>query len=108
GVPPAHRRSCLSSVAANPSSVGLGPVGWAGAGRSQARVMTDLTITLLILAAAVAAFISNRIPPGIVALGVALSLWATGVLPLETVFAGFGSTTVVLIASLFVVAEGLD
>ncbi len=70
--------------------------------------MSDLTLTFIILAAAVAAFVSNRIPPGIVALGVAVSLWATGVLPLDQVFAGFGSTTVVLIASLFVVAEGLD
>lgn len=70
--------------------------------------MSDLTITLLILAAAVAAFVSNKLPPGIVALGVAVSLWATGVLAVDQVFAGFGSTTVVLIASLFVVAEGLD
>jgi di/tricarboxylate transporter len=70
--------------------------------------LSDLTITLLILAGAIVLFVWNRVPPGIVALGVALALWATGVLPLETVLAGFGSTTVVLIASLFVVAEGLD
>jgi di/tricarboxylate transporter len=70
--------------------------------------MSDLTITLLILAGAIVLFVWNRIPPGIVALLVALSLWATGVLPLEDVLAGFGSSTVVLIASLFVVAEGLD
>jgi di/tricarboxylate transporter len=70
--------------------------------------MSDLTITLLILAVAVVVFVWNRIPVGIVALGVALSLWATGILTLEQVLSGFGSPTVVLIASLFVVAEGLD
>lgn len=70
--------------------------------------MSDLTITLLILVVAVAFFVWNRLPVGIVALGVAIALWATGVLSLEQSLAGFGSTTVVLIAALFVVAEGLD
>lgn len=70
--------------------------------------MSDLTITLLILAIAVVLFVWNRLPVGVVALGVALSLWATGILSLEEVLSGFGSPTVVLIASLFVVAEALD
>ncbi len=70
--------------------------------------MSDQTITLLILAAAVVLFVSNRIPVGIVALGVALSLWATDVLTLDQAIAGFGNQTVVLIAALFVVAEALD
>lgn len=70
--------------------------------------MSDLTITLLILVLAVVFFVWNRVPVGIVALGVALALWATGVLGLEEVLSGFGSPTVVLIASLFVVAEALD
>ena len=70
--------------------------------------MSDLTITLLILVVAVVLFVWNRLPVGIVALGVALSLWATGVLTLDESLAGFGSPTVVFIASLFVVAEALD
>ena len=70
--------------------------------------VTALTITLLILAASVVLFVWNRLPVGIVALGVALTLWATGVLTIEQSLAGFGSTTVVFIAALFVVAEGLD
>jgi di/tricarboxylate transporter len=44
----------------------------------------------------------------IVAVGVALSLWATGVLDLDQALAGFGDPTVVFIASLFVVGEALD
>jgi di/tricarboxylate transporter len=70
--------------------------------------MSDQTITLLILAASVVLFVSNRIPVGIVALGVALSLWATDILTLDQAIAGFGNQTVVLIAALFVVAEALD
>ena len=70
--------------------------------------MSDQTVTLLILAAAVALFIWNKLPVGSVALGVALALWATGVISIEEAVSGFGSPTVVLIAALFVVAEGLD
>ena len=70
--------------------------------------MSDQTITLLILAISVIIFVWNRFPVGIVALGVALSLWATGILTIDQAVAGFGSPTVVLIAALFVVAEGLD
>lgn len=70
--------------------------------------MTDQAILILILAAAVAIFAWNRIPVGVVSLGVMISLWATGIVTLEDAFAGFGSATVLLIASLFVVAEGLN
>jgi di/tricarboxylate transporter len=70
--------------------------------------MSDQTITLLILAVSVVVFVWNRLPVGVVALGVALSLWATDILTLEESVAGFGTPTVVLIAALFVVAEGLD
>ncbi|HEX3291886.1 MAG TPA: SLC13 family permease [Gaiella sp.] len=45
---------------------------------------------------------------GVVAFGVALSLWATGVLTLDAALAGFGDPTVIFIASLFVVGEALD
>jgi di/tricarboxylate transporter len=43
-----------------------------------------------------------------VAIGAALALYATGVLELNQSLAGFGEPTVMLIASLFVVSEGLD
>lgn len=70
--------------------------------------MTAAMATMLILIVAVVAFISGRIPTGIVAIGVAIALWATGILTLDQAFAGFADPAVVLIASLFVVAEGLD
>lgn len=50
----------------------------------------------------------NKLPVELVALGAALALYATGVLELRQSLAGFGEPTVILIASLFVVSEGLD
>ncbi|MCO5216515.1 MAG: SLC13 family permease [Thermomicrobiales bacterium] len=70
--------------------------------------MTDQAALILILVVAVIAFAVNRFPVGIVSLGVMISLWATGIISLDDAFGGFGSPTVILIASLFVVAEGLN
>jgi di/tricarboxylate transporter len=70
--------------------------------------MSDITICYVVLAGVVLLFIWNRIPVEIVALGAALSLWATGVLTFGQSLAGFGDPTVSFIAALFVVSEGLD
>src|SRR3954471_9260816 len=70
--------------------------------------MDDSTITFVVLGAVVALFVLDRWPVAIVALGVALALWATGVLSLEDALKGFGDPTVLFIASLFVVSEALD
>src|SRR5262245_44696791 len=70
--------------------------------------MSDETITFLILGAVVAVFVWDKLPVAVVAIGVALSLWATGVLTLEQALAGFGDPAVLFVASLFVVAEALD
>jgi di/tricarboxylate transporter len=67
-----------------------------------------VAIVLTILLLAVIAFMSNRVPMGIVALGVALALWATGILTLNEALAGFGDPTVLFIAALFIVSEALD
>ena len=53
-------------------------------------------------------FVWDRLPVELVAVGVALALWATGVLDLDQALAGFGDPTVIFIASLFVVSEALD
>jgi di/tricarboxylate transporter len=70
--------------------------------------VSDSTITFLVLAAVVAVFIWDYVPVAIVALGVAVALWFTGVLELEQALAGFGDPSVIFIASLFVVAEALE
>jgi di/tricarboxylate transporter len=64
--------------------------------------------TLVILALAIVAFVSNRIPLGVVAIGVSLALYFTGVLTLPQALAGFGDPTVIFIATLFIVSESLD
>ncbi|MBI4935357.1 MAG: SLC13 family permease [Actinobacteria bacterium] len=70
--------------------------------------MSESTITFVILGVAVVLFVWNRLPVEVVALGVALSLWATDVLTIEQAVSGFGETTILFIASLFVVSEALD
>jgi di/tricarboxylate transporter len=70
--------------------------------------VSDETITFLILGVVVAVFVWDKLPVAVVAIGVAVSLWATDVLTLEQALAGFGDPTVLFIAALFVVAEALD
>ena len=70
--------------------------------------MNDITMTFAILVAVVALFIWNRIPVALVAVGAALALHATGILTINEALAGFGDPTVIFIAALFIVSEGLD
>lgn len=70
--------------------------------------VTPTLVVAIILAVAVIAFMSNRIPPGIVALGVPVALYLTGTLSLEQSLAGFGDPIVIYIATLFIVSEALD
>ncbi len=71
-------------------------------------LVADSTITYLVLVGAVILFVSNRLPIALVAIGVSVSLWATGVLDLNQSLAGFGDPTVIFIAALFVVADCLE
>jgi di/tricarboxylate transporter len=70
--------------------------------------MSDITIVALVLLLLVVLFIWNRLPVEVVALGAVLVLAATGVLEFDDAVAGFGDPTVLFIASLFVVSEGID
>ncbi|TVR35651.1 MAG: SLC13 family permease [Nitriliruptor sp.] len=70
--------------------------------------MTDSVISLAVLVGVVVLFMTNRFPVEVVAIGSALVLYASGVIELTDALAGFGDPTVVLIAALFVVSEGLD
>jgi len=70
--------------------------------------VSDAAIVYLVLGAVVALFIWNKLPVEVVAVGAALTLAATGVLDLDQALAGFGDTTVLFIAALFVVSEGID
>jgi di/tricarboxylate transporter len=70
--------------------------------------MSDVSICFLVLAGVVVLFVWGLFPVEVVAIGAALTLWATGVLDLGQALAGFGDPTVAFIASLFVVSESLD
>ena len=70
--------------------------------------MSDSTICFAILAVTVVVFVWDYFPVAVVALGVSLSLWATGVLDIHQSLAGFGDSAVIFIAALFVVSEALD
>ena len=70
--------------------------------------MDPVTWTFVILGLAVIAFMSGKVPLAVVAIGVTLGLWVTGIQTLPEAFAGFGDPTVLFIASLFVVSEALD
>ncbi|KUI45729.1 hypothetical protein AU198_22985 [Mycobacterium sp. GA-1199] len=70
--------------------------------------MSDAALSLVIVGIAVALFIWNRLPVEVVAIGVALTLYFTGLIDTRTLFSGFGDAVIVFIASLFVVSEGLE
>ena len=70
--------------------------------------MSDITIVFAVVVAALALFIWNRIPAVIVAIGVTLALFLTGIVSGAEALAGFGDPVVVLIAGLFVVGAGLE
>jgi len=70
--------------------------------------MNPMISTAVILCAAIVVFLLNRIPPPIVAVGVALALYATGTLTYEQIIAGFGDPIVIYLGGLFIVSEALD
>ncbi|MGG5819919.1 SLC13 family permease [Falsiroseomonas sp. HW251] len=70
--------------------------------------MSPIAIIGATIAAAVVLFVWNRLPVVLVAMGVGLSLWATGILTLGQALAGFGDPAVVFIAALFVISAALD
>lgn len=70
--------------------------------------MDPAVISLLVMVGAVALFVWNRLPVGVVAILTALALYLSGVLPVEQALAGFGDPVVIFVAALFVVSEGLD
>lgn len=71
-------------------------------------MIDPLLSTFTILTLSVAVFIWNKVPPALVALGVALALFFTGAVTFEQAIAGFGDPIVVYLAGLFVVSEALE
>ncbi len=70
--------------------------------------MTPIESTAVVTVITIALFAWNRLPVIVVAIGAALSLWATGAVTLEQALAGFGDRAVLFIASLFIVSAALE
>ncbi len=68
---------------------------------------TDLALVLVLLAAAIAMFVTNRPRMDAVALIVIVALPLTGIVTMNEALAGFSDSSIVLIAALFVIGEGL-
>lgn len=68
----------------------------------------DLAIVLVLLVAAVAMFAIGRPRMDVVAVVMIVALPVTGILSIDETLAGFADPSVVLIAALFVVGEGLS
>jgi di/tricarboxylate transporter len=68
----------------------------------------EIALTLGLLVAAIALFISNRFPPEVVALILLAALLLSGLVPVEKGLRGFSNDAVITIAAMFVLSEGLQ
>jgi di/tricarboxylate transporter len=67
----------------------------------------DLALVLLTLTAAIVMFVINRPRMDAVALLVMVALPFTGIITMNEALAGFSDLSIILIAALFVIGEGL-
>ena len=67
-----------------------------------------MEVMIIILVITIAFFVWGKFPPDVVALISMLSLFAVGILNLEETLSGFSNPTVIMIASLFIIGEGLS
>jgi di/tricarboxylate transporter len=70
--------------------------------------MSSIAIVFTIIAVMVLCLATNLAPAAVVTLGVALALYATGILDSATALSGFGEPAILFVASLFVVSASLD
>jgi di/tricarboxylate transporter len=66
-----------------------------------------MTAVLIILGITIGMFIWGKFPPDVVALMSMLALYLTGILTVSESLSGFSNTTVIMIAALFIIGEGL-
>jgi di/tricarboxylate transporter len=70
--------------------------------------VTEIIITLAIIAAAMVFFVWNVVPAAVVAVCATLLLYFSGVLTMQETLAGFGDPVVILIAALLGIGAGLE
>nr|WP_299383147.1 SLC13 family permease [Allomuricauda sp.] len=67
-----------------------------------------MTALLVILGITIILFVWGKFPPDVVALMSMLSLYLTGILDIKETLIGFSNSTVIMIAALFIIGEGLS
>ena len=67
-----------------------------------------MSTVLIILSITIVLFIWGKFPPDVVALISMISLFLTGILTAEEALSGFSNATVIMIAALFIIGEGLS
>ena len=67
-----------------------------------------MTTILVILVITIILFVWGKFPPDVVALMSMLSLYLTGILDITETLIGFSNSTVIMIAALFIIGEGLS
>jgi di/tricarboxylate transporter len=67
----------------------------------------QIGLLLSIIGMSLVLFSLERLPPDVVGLGVMLTLIVTGLLPMDQAFAGYGSSTVLMILGLFILTASL-
>lgn len=69
--------------------------------------MNSMVVALLILAATIALFIWEPVPIVVTAIGASILYAYTGIIEVNTIFSGYNSTTIVLLAGMMVVGSSL-
>lgn len=69
--------------------------------------MPEQILVVLILVTAIVLFLTEKIPPDLVALGVMIALGLTGVLTVSETISGFGRSTVITLISMSILVEAL-
>ena len=67
-----------------------------------------MTLMIIILSITILLFLWGKFSPDIVALLSMISLYVFGILELNETLSGFSNSTVIMIASLFIIGEGMD
>ena len=68
----------------------------------------DIALTIAILVIAVGLFASNRFPVELIGVGVLVSVFLFGLIPLDQALSGFSNNAVITIGSVYVISEGLS
>ena len=68
----------------------------------------DISLTVAILVIAVGLFATNRVPFDLIGIGVLVTVFLVGLIPLDEALSGFANNAIITIGSVYVISEGLS